>query len=185
VGPWHFVAAARIVLCLAADPSDPDRRIVAGLKSNLSRLPASLAFRLPDGRLEWERGAVNLDAEALLRPGSVADRDDQTDATALIAELLADKQAWPLEAKQAIEAAQARGIAERSIQRAAHKHGISMKRRGFGKNGQWLWHLPAIPDIDATTSNNVSSMASMWNQATKATSTHIDDTHTCTDGEAA
>lgn len=110
-GSIAFVAASRIALCLAADPADADRRVLAGLKSNLGRLPASLAFRLPDGRLEWETTpADGLDAETLLRPHTPQARDEQTDAERLIRELLADVPAWPLDAKRAIEAGTAHGV---------------------------------------------------------------------------
>jgi hypothetical protein len=61
----------------------------------------------------------------------------------VIADLLRDEAAWPLEAKLAIEAGQANGIHERSMRRAAKRMGIRIDRAGFGRGGKWLWHRPA------------------------------------------
>ena len=156
-GSVALVAAARIVLCLAADPSDPDRRVLASLKNNLAPPPASLAFRLPEGRLTWETGSVDLDADTLLRP---VNREEQSDADSVIDDLLADHAAWPLEAKVA---ADAHGVSSRSLRRAAKRRGIDIRRTGFGKGGKWMWHRP-IGDTDsdeAPKHPDVSPMAPM------------------------
>lgn len=182
-GSIAFVAAARIVLCLAADPADADRRVLAGLKSNLAPLPASLAFRLPEGRLEWEHGAVALDAETLLQSGPAPqDRGEQTDAERVIRDLLADHSQWPLDAREAIAAGQAHGISDRTMRRTARALGIRIRRLGFGAGGRWSWHQP----IEAA-SGSPAPMAPMAPMSGHTGHRgHIDvieDTHTCTDGD--
>lgn len=180
-GSIAFAAAARIVLAVAADPADPERRIVAPIKSNLSAPPAALAYTLADGRLTWESGPVAVDVEALLSgPPTGRDRDEQTDAERVIADLLADVTAWPLEARTALAAGGAHGIHERTMQRAARQMGIRIGRVGFGRGGRWLWHHPAaaiddtVPDIPAK-ADDVSSMSPMRDQAHIDDNTHIDD----------
>jgi hypothetical protein len=178
-GSIAFVAAARIVLCLAADPNDPDRRVLAGLKSNLAALPESLAFRLPDGRLTWEHGAVELDAEALLRPAAPADREDATDADAVLRALLADVSAWPMDAKQALAAGEAHGITERTLRRAARRLGVEIRRVGFGRGGRWYWYLPETEGIpDARIPDNEPSLNSVSPMAPMSPMGPIEEKHT-------
>lgn len=171
-GSIAFVAAARLAFALASDQNDDTRRIPAPLKANICAKAPSLAFRLPDGRLEWERGHVSIDAETLLRPAPTTDtREDQTSADDLLRELLDDESLWPLEARQAREAAQAHGISERTLQRTARRLGIRIARLGFGRGGRWVWHRPTEPIPDRQTKGapikgDVSSMAPMQKDTT-------------------
>ena len=182
-GSIAFVAAARIGLCLAADPDDAERRVLAGLKSNLGPLPPSLAFRLPDGELVWERGVVALDAEALLRAPLAGERDDRINARSFMQELLEDDERWPLNAKEAFAEAEARGIPERTLRRVANDLGVQMQRFGFGKGGRSVWSRPSIPvtpTSPAPTSASVAAMADMENPAHIPDTNTIAATHTCT-----
>lgn len=185
-GSVAFVAAARLVFAVAADPNDPDRRIIAPLKSNLCLPAPALAFRLPDGRVTFDTGRIDLSAETLLRPSTPGDREHETDAQQLLAELLADTTAWPLDAKDAFAAAAANGINERTFRRAARLLGITPQRSGFGKAGRWLWHRPgAIGDTpaDSTPSlSSVSAMAGMQVPSVIPDSLSIEDKKTCTGG---
>jgi putative DNA primase/helicase len=182
-GSVAFVAAARLAFVVAADPEDPNRRILAPLKTNLCRRPDPLAFRLDADHLLWEASpATGLDAEMLLRPAAPGDREDQTDAERVIRELLADAAAWPLDARQALDAGQARGVSERTMRRTAARMHIRIARVGFGSAGRWLWHRPAVPPAIADTTGpyltDLSPMAAMTEQAgTEATRT-IEDRET-------
>lgn len=146
-GSIAFVAAARIVLALAADPHDPDRRLLAAIKSNICRPAATLAYRITDDGLVWESAAVEMDVADIFKPAT--SREDQTDAEAVIRDLLDDEDAWPMGAKDAIEAGQAHGITERTMRWTAKKLGIRISRSGFGRAGKWVWHRPE--PIPATT----------------------------------
>jgi putative DNA primase/helicase len=146
-GSVAFVAAARLAFAVAADPQDESRRILAPLKTNICAPPAPLAFRFEDGRIAWEASpAAGMDAERLLRPAPQGDREDVSDAEQVIHELLADQSAWPIDARQALDAGLAHGISERTMRRTATRQGIRMSRVGFGKSGHWLWNHPATGD---------------------------------------
>jgi hypothetical protein len=144
-GSIAFSAAARIVLAVAADPDDDTRRILAPIKSNLSIPPAALAYTLADGRLTWDADPVlGVDVNALLAGPPVGrDREEQTDAEAVIRDLLDEENAWPMAAKDAIAAGQAHGIPDRTMRWTAKRLGIRIARSGFGAAGRWLWHRPA------------------------------------------
>jgi hypothetical protein len=171
-GSIAFVAAARIVLGVVADPqatsTGPRRSFLVPLKSNISAPSPTLAFCFNDSTgLAWEPDAVDLDIEALFRPTTPADREAQTEAEVLLRQLFEDE-AWPLAAKAASAAARAHGIADRTLRRAANKLGIRIARQGFGNKGQWLWHKPAaigasIGDIAVPEHRGVSPMAPMEN----------------------
>lgn len=183
-GSVAFVAAARLVFAVAADPNDPDRRIIAPLKANLCLPAPSLAFRLPNGRVTFETGVVDLNAESLLRPSTPGERETESDAQVLLRELLADPSAWPLDAKEALAAATANGVHEQTFRRAAKKLGITPKREGFGKAGRWLWHRPDIHDTPAKVDPSLSSLSSVESMpihSGKDVSLSIDYLKTCTD----
>jgi hypothetical protein len=159
-GSIAFVAAARIALAVASDPDAPERRAVASLKNNLAAPPPTLAFRFdPSGRLVWDIGPIALTAESLLAPRR--DSDGQTDAEAVIRELLDDDTAWPLDAKRALEAGQAHGVPDRTMRWTAKKLGIRIRRTGFGGRGRWTWERPDIPATALTEHRNVAPIATM------------------------
>ena len=134
-GSVAFVAAARVVFALAADPQDADRRVLVPLKSNICRPAPALAFRMPEGRPVWETGPVLLDADTLLRSARPEDRADASDAERVVRNLLEDALVWPLDAKQAIAAGHAHGVHERSLQRAARGLGIKVQKSVSGTRG--------------------------------------------------
>ncbi|MCC7177064.1 MAG: AAA family ATPase [Acidobacteria bacterium] len=182
-GSIAFTAAARIVLAVAADPAQSERRILAPVKSNLSRPPEALAYTLADGRLVWDGAPVAIDVETLLAgPQTGPDRDEQTDAEAVIAELLADASAWPMPAREAQQAGEAQGIHERTMRRTARRMGIRIERVGFGSRGRWVWHRPlAIGDIPASPSpvaESVSGMSAMRDHTHIQDNNNIEDTKT-------
>ncbi|MGC4086220.1 MAG: DnaB-like helicase N-terminal domain-containing protein [Vicinamibacterales bacterium] len=182
-GSIAFVAAARIVLAVAADPQNPQRRLLAPLKSNISRSAPTLAYQISASRLEWETGAVaDADVEAMFRGSSPGERQERVDAEAVLAELLATVSTWPIDASEALAAGHAHGIHERTLQRAARRMGFRIGRQGFGRGGRWVWDRPIpIPDIVGDTSPRtlpVSSMSSMTPPAQNHTKNNIDDTDT-------
>lgn len=160
-GSIAFVAAARIVLAVAADPNDATRRLLAPIKSNLCRPASTLAYRIVDDRLQWEPDPVEMDAAAIFQMGSPADHEDHSDAARVIADLLADEASWPMDAKDALAAGQAHGIPDRTLRHAAAKRNIRICRSsGFGGRGKWLWHRPdAIPARTAPAHPAVAAMA--------------------------
>lgn len=183
-GSVAFVAMARLVLALAADPNDPKRRLLAPLKSNICAPAATLAYRLSEtGGLSWESSAVtDVDVEAMFRPTASGEREDRNDAEAVVRELLSNPTIWPLDAKDARATGDAHGVHERTLRRAAKRIGIRIERLGFGPSGKWVWHAPhtadtAIPDT-ASRTPNVSPMSPLADHTTFRSNNNIEDTET-------
>ncbi len=80
IGSIAFVGAARVVLAVAADPENEQRRLLAPVKNNLSSPAPVLAFSIPDGRLVYEpQPVVGMDINDVLR-GPTFDRQERRDA---------------------------------------------------------------------------------------------------------
>jgi putative DNA primase/helicase len=61
------LTAARLAWLAVADAGDGERRLLLPVKSSLlGREPAGLAFRIVDGRVQWEKGAVHLRPQDVL-----------------------------------------------------------------------------------------------------------------------
>lgn len=94
-GSIGIVGAARSALLVARHPEDGDRRVLAGLKSNLAPSIPSLAFALTEAdngavKVEW-KGQSHLSADTLLE--APMDQDERQEAAALrdaVKELLVD-----------------------------------------------------------------------------------------------
>jgi hypothetical protein len=144
-GSIAIIAASRCGLLVAADPEDPERRVLATTKANLARPPESLAFRLLPvegtdvARVQYE-GSSQLTATALLTPVDDADeRTERDDAADWLREELA---AGPVAAVDLLRAARAVGIAERTLRRAKARLGVGSAREGFGRSSVVRWRLP-------------------------------------------
>lgn len=182
-GSVAFVAQARVALMVTTDSANPERRVLAGSKCNMAKMPAGLAYTMRDGRLEWDATPLtdfDLNAHlAAASSSSARDKDDHTDAEQLLSELLADESLWPMNARDAIKAGADVGIIERTMQRTARKMNIGIRRLGFGPGSRVVWNRPAtIPDTipaQPLDTERVSGMSSMQEQAVNARHTHIDD----------
>lgn len=80
-GSIGLVAAARCVWLVAEDLDDRDLRMVLPLKNNLVPRPSGLAYRLIQGRVRWESGPVEIDADTVLASeaqshGRLTERDE-------------------------------------------------------------------------------------------------------------
>ena len=126
-GSIAFVAAARIVLCLAAIPTTASAAFWQASKATSARCRRRWPSDCQTG-IHRKRGPVALDAEELLRPAVPGDREQRITAQAFMQELLADDARWPLDAKDAIAEAEARGISERTLRRVATKEGVEIQR---------------------------------------------------------
>ena len=144
-GSIGVVAAARTALLVATDPLDKDQRILAVLKSNLGAFPQSVVFRMEN---DPETGAVHLKwvefspitAADLLKSGEKTGRVSAiAEAEAFLDEILTD---GSVPAEEVKAAAEERGIAETTLQRAKRSRSVISSRRGFGKGGASYWSLP-------------------------------------------
>ena len=155
-GSIGIIGAARCGLLLAADPDDPERRILASTKDNLGRPPPSLAFRLeaaPDShvaRVVWE-GESDWQGAQLLRefaPG-VAPRSLVTEAQEWLRAALAD---GPRPAREILREASEAGLGRNLLYAARKLEGVRIGKEQVA-GGRWVWsstasavELPGHPD---------------------------------------
>jgi hypothetical protein len=145
-GSIGIIGSARCALLLAPDPDDPDRRILAATKENLTTHTPSLAFRLETApgsgvaRVVWE-GEGSWTATQLLhasaKTGSI--RSALDDARHWLRAALA---AGPRPSKTLQEEAAAHGHALRTLVRARRAEAIVVRKQ-LGPNGHWTWELPS------------------------------------------
>lgn len=145
-GSIGISGAARSILIVAKDPDDEERRVLASAKSNLSRPPDSLAYRLrmagDVARVEFETGSVPLTADQLLAAQEqTEDRGARGEAEDFLRELLGD---GAVGSNDVFKAARAAGISEITLRRA--KARLKIQPRKSGLTGGWLWELPAEGD---------------------------------------
>lgn len=144
-GSVAFVGAARSALAVAAHPVDPDRRLLAPVKCNLSRRPDTLVYSIEgDPPTVLWHGRADLSADTLLGaltpPGAPVHDIDR--AVEWLRDALAE---GPRDARDLYKQAHAEGIADQTLKRARVQLGASAAKQGFGKDGRWVWHPPAAP----------------------------------------
>ena len=153
-GSIDIIGSARCGLLLARDPDDPDRRILAATKENLTAPPPSLAFRLATelgsgaARVVWE-GESRWTATQLLHAAAetASGRSALTEARLWLRAALA---AGPRPSKALQQEAAAHGHAERTLVRARRAEHIVVRKEP-GRNGRWTWELPPAPTASSPT----------------------------------
>jgi hypothetical protein len=149
-GSIGIAGAARSVLLVASDRDDPELRVLASVKTNLSAPPPSLSYRLvPECdvvRVKWE-GPVDVTAAALLaaQGGDEDDPGGREGAETFLQELLAE---GPVPSKDVFGQARQAGIADRTLKRAKAVLGVKAHKAGgtFGGDPAWFWELPVSPE---------------------------------------
>jgi hypothetical protein len=148
LGSVGIIGAARSGLLLAADPDDPQRRILALAKGNLARPPASLAFHLEDvpganvARVVWDgespwTATELLHAQREATGDGAARRSAVDEARAWLRETLA---AGPRSAQELRADASTHGISEKTLYAARRAEGITVAKERV-PNGRWFWAL--------------------------------------------
>lgn len=136
---------ARNVLLVGKDPSDPDSRVLARVKSNLPPPGSSHRFavvahpEIPDAPcIDW-RGESSLTADELTGPGDEQPQGQgrEREAVAFLLEALGAGEGRPT--TEVTAEAKAAGIAHRTLERARAKLGV-LHRRGEG--GRSILYLP-------------------------------------------
>ena len=138
-GSVAFTAAARSVLAFgkADDEEDETGRVLAHAKSNLGALAASLAYLLKSATVRHGEqnistsrlvcdGECDVYAGELPSPAPAEDRTEVDVAAEWLADYLADEE-WHL-GETTYEAAKAKGIADRTLRRAADRLGVEKDR---------------------------------------------------------
>ena len=146
-GSIGIVGAARAAFMVGTDPDDDtgSTRVLAPVKCNLARRPPALAYRLVADELH---GSVRADwlgitdrraADLLANPEDEAARDERSEhdeaADWLIDYLTGNggEASWGDIKKEA----RAAGIAERTLQRAHRRAGVTISRAGFPARTVW------------------------------------------------
>jgi hypothetical protein len=148
LGSVAFVAAARVVLAVAKDPDNEERRLLTPVKANLSGPVATLAFKVISDSITglpvtvWESAPVEgVNADMLLgAPQPAAAREERRDAEAFLLRSLA---CGEVTATHVLSAAEQEGISQKTLKRAKRKLGITSRHEGQpGKGGAWYWCTP-------------------------------------------
>jgi hypothetical protein len=160
-GSIGYTAASRASFLVAADPSDPDARILAPVKCNLALKPKALKFRtvkyaLADAidtqKIEW-LGSIDISANDLLQAQASGPRGPRPDKTEAAKELvrvaLADGEQHA--SRPIIEDAKQQGISFGTLSNAAKSLGVRKQKGGF--EGGWAWSLPQPSANGASTDN--------------------------------
>jgi hypothetical protein len=140
-GSIGIIGAARSGLVVAKDPEDPERRILAANKHNLSRAAPSLAFRVETApndaaRVVWS-GTSSLSAGDILRePADPEQRSALSEAKEFLLKELAE---GSVTAEQVKKDARAAGVSERTLKRAKRALGV---RSDKASDGSWNWVPP-------------------------------------------
>lgn len=141
-GSIGIAGAARCALLVAKDPDDETGRVLAGVKSNLGPLPASLKFRVEavdeTARIAWH-GSSDHGADALLavQVRSLEDRSALDDAKEFLREVLAGH---PVPQRDVLKQARQVGLSEITLLRAKQALRVRSEKSGFGAG--WRWRLP-------------------------------------------
>jgi putative DNA primase/helicase len=149
-GSIGIIGAARAAFLVARDPDDPDRRILATLKTNLVREPPSLAYRLVAhesldcARIVWDPDPVQLTATDLVRPCDDGGPHERNYAATWLVEYLDDNGGRARKA-QIMAAAKTDGIACRTLERAMKTAGVISTRSGMGQGSIWSMPSTSMP----------------------------------------
>jgi len=144
-GSIAFAGLARVVMTVGTMPDDPDVRVMAVTKLNVTQRPKALCFtieRLPDtlkaqdrSRFVWGDFVDLSSDEILATPERTADRGQ---AAEFLKDILSD---GPVPMHKIEKMAETRSLAMRTVHRAADELGVVKKMSGFGKEKKSTWAL--------------------------------------------
>ena len=144
-GSIGIVGAARAGLLAALDPDDPDRRVLASIKSNLAATPPSLTYQLVASghvaRVAWG-GVSGHSARDLL--GDPEEMTARTEAVQWLGDYLMSEGGLAKSADAKRDGYKA-GHSERTIKRAAKTLRLVIRSHGFPRETLW-----SLPDSGAT-----------------------------------
>jgi len=97
MGSLAFPAAARTVWLVSKIPNSPDdpRRLFIPAKHNILEKPTTLAFEIKDNRIVFEKGPVDIPAEAVLSSKSNIEAPERNRAIEWLKKLLAEGKEMP------------------------------------------------------------------------------------------
>lgn len=144
LGSIGIIGTARSGMILATNPDDDKQLILASTKHNWSKRPKSIVLKIEQkttskdtyaGRVEWV-GETDLSADDLVaKPEKKGSGEATAGAYEWLQKVLAD---GPKSAIDVSIAADAAGVAERTIERVKKSLGVEVYREGR----RWMWRLP-------------------------------------------
>lgn len=147
-GSVGIVGAARLAFAVARDPDDPERRVLAPVKANITKMAPSLSWRIADtangqGRIVWE-GVSRYGADEILsEPTDAEERTSRDEARDFIRSYLIDNGGEATATDLFKAARAAAGIPEHTLRRARQAAGVVIGKAGM--RGPWLWRLDLDP----------------------------------------
>lgn len=145
-GSIGIVGAARTAFLVSPHPEDPERKVIACVKSNIGPIPPAISYRIvgtPNGsaRVRFERGTVDITADQLLaaeaesaagKGKAVAEaenflRDRLKEGPRPVADLKAD--------------ASANSVSFAALRRAQKKLKVKAEKATGAKDAPWQWTL--------------------------------------------
>ena len=148
-GSMGLIGAARAGLLVALDPGDPNHRVLAQSKRNLTAPVESLSFRPVDKgggiTIEW-LGPCDYSAAQLLEAAHAQSRPELEEAIFVLYSILAD---GPVPADHVKQLATRAGVAPRTLRRAKEVLQVVSRRKGYGTGGRFFWGLPPDQRIAA------------------------------------
>jgi putative DNA primase/helicase len=146
MGSLAFTAAARVVLCLTRDPRESERRLVLPVKSNLGQDRVGFAFRIVEGRVEFEPEALSGTADEIIGGGNALNeqRAAQVDVNRekYAAALRGILKAGPVPVQEVGAALEKLGLSLRYIQKRGLRAGLGIDVRRVA--GGWVWELAEV-----------------------------------------
>lgn len=147
-GSIGIIGAARSALLVRPHPQQPDMRVMASLKSNLAKTPASLGYLLVDDPvaevacLKWQ-GEIGITADELFR--SQHNDEGEGEAAHWLREYLVSVGGTATVQVIKREGARA-GVEFEALRKAKRKIGVRSTGKS-GPGGEWYWTLvgPAAP----------------------------------------
>jgi hypothetical protein len=136
-GSTAFAGAARSVLGVGRDPSDPTKRVLVHMKVNGSAQGSSRGFSIDNSGVTW--GDISgLGAADVLGPETPSEeRSETSTAKEFLREALRH---GSRDAEEVKSEAKSQGIAERTLRRA--KLGLGVESRKKSVREGWIWWLP-------------------------------------------
>jgi putative DNA primase/helicase len=138
LGSVAYSNAARVTWCVIPDPEEEGRCLMLRVKNNLSPNKTGMAYRIIDGKVEWEPTPIDLrpnDVLASEKPANTARKERVIEA---IRKVLADGELPSEEAKARLAAM---GFGKNVVWGHKDEAGVIARKTGFGKHGAWHWRL--------------------------------------------
>ena len=127
-----------MVWLTANDAEDPTRRLLLPIKYSLGPTAPAAAFRIEQGRVDWEPGPLELSATMIVPPSArrVAEQRDRESAAEWLLDALSD---GPVESAELFRQARSCGISAKTLRRAGKALGLKPTKTAF--EGPWAWEI--------------------------------------------